>query len=327
MPLSNEQFNRVLEIFQERRRSAQKLRDERVKEAYGRLPGLKDCEEKRLSLQMEKARALLAGDREGAAALEQAALRQSVRKRELLEEAGLPGDWLEVPVRCRLCGDTGFVNGEKCRCFRQAEVELFSRDSAMQAALQKENFGTFSYRWFDDTRPLPELNGKTVRENMRGHVRTAKNFVARFPAEPHSLLMTGPVGTGKTFLCHAIADALLREGVPVLSLSAPEYFDRMAQAAFGSGEGGSFEEVMAGAELLILADLGMETTNTFVRTCLLRTVNDRLIKERPTIISTNLRLSEIAERYMERVASRILGGYKVMVFAGSDIRSLKRSGS
>ena len=75
--------------------------------------------------------------------------------------------------------------------------------------------------------------------------------------------------------------------------------------------------------LLIIDDLGTELTGAFTVSALYALVNDRLLNGKPTIISTNLTVDEIRQRYSPQIASRLEGGYKVLPFVGRDIRVLK----
>ena len=54
--------------------------------------------------------------------------------------------------------------------------------------------------------------------------------------------------------------------------------------------------------------------------CIYNIVNTRQLAGRPTIISTNLTLKELEQKYTERFASRIMGGYDRLVFLGKDVR-------
>ncbi len=45
---------------------------------------------------------------------------------------------------------------------------------------------------------------------------------------------------------------------------------------------------------------------------------------RPTIISTNLSLKELEQRYSQRFASRVTGYYGKLEFLGKDVRVQKR---
>jgi DNA replication protein DnaC len=52
-------------------------------------------------------------------------------------------------------------------------------------------------------------------------------------------------------------------------------------------------------------------------------INTRLLSKKPTIINTNLTMKEIADRYGERIASRLIGGYNANKFIGKDVRQQK----
>ena len=44
------------------------------------------------------------------------------------------------------------------------------------------------------------------------------------------------------------------------------------------------------------------------------------------VISTNLNIDEIAQRYSPQIASRLQGHFKVLPFVGEDIRVMKNRG-
>jgi len=82
------------------------------------------------------------------------------------------------------------------------------------------------------------------------------------------------------------------------------------------------------AELLLIDDLGTEPLlNNVTVTQLFNLLNERQMAGRHTVISTNLAMSELQERYTERISSRFLDatGCRRLVFIGADIRrNLKR---
>ncbi len=82
---------------------------------------------------------------------------------------------------------------------------------------------------------------------------------------------------------------------------------------------GPFRKVME-SSLLIIDDLGTELINSFVISAVYRVVNERLLSERRTVISTNLFPSDLAESYNERVLSRIAGNYQFIRMTGPDLR-------
>lgn len=77
-------------------------------------------------------------------------------------------------------------------------------------------------------------------------------------------------------------------------------------------------------DLLIIDDLGTELTNSFIASQLFLCLNERLLKKRSTIISTNLSLESIVEIYSERIFSRITSNYTMLRLTGDDIRIKKK---
>lgn len=327
MPLTNEQFSRVMRVYEQRRAAARALQEQRKAEVREKLPRYAGLEQERLALSLERAKASLNGRTAEAGEMEEQLRVLSFMKETVLTQGGYPRDYLEPVYRCRKCSDSGFTDGEPCSCFRATAMNVLNHDSGLWEKVQQENFGNFDLERFSDE-PLEELQGRSPRENMARHLETARNYTEHFGENSESLLLMGPVGTGKTYLCNAIAGELLAAGYAILYMTATEYFDHIAALSFGESENrGSFEEAMAAADLLILDDLGMELGGRFTQSTLFRTVNERLLKGQPTIISTNFSLNEIREKYTERVASRLMGSYRILLFAGEDLRLSGRAGA
>jgi len=77
-------------------------------------------------------------------------------------------------------------------------------------------------------------------------------------------------------------------------------------------------------DLLIIDDLGTELTNTFVASQLFACLNERHLRKKATIISTNLSLEELRDRYSDRIFSRITSNFEVCKLTGPDIRMYKK---
>jgi DNA replication protein DnaC len=73
-------------------------------------------------------------------------------------------------------------------------------------------------------------------------------------------------------------------------------------------------------DLLIIDDLGTEMANSFTASSLFNCLNERLIRQKSTIISSNLSVDELKQNYTERIFSRAVGNYTVMKIFGDDIR-------
>ena len=79
-------------------------------------------------------------------------------------------------------------------------------------------------------------------------------------------------------------------------------------------------------DLLIIDDLGTELPGQFVTAALYTLVNDRLLAGKPMVISTNLNIEEIGQRYSPQIRSRLQGSFQLLPFVGQDIRVLKNRG-
>ena len=79
-------------------------------------------------------------------------------------------------------------------------------------------------------------------------------------------------------------------------------------------------------DLLIIDDLGTELPGQFVTAALYTLVNDRLLAGKAMVISTNLNIREIRERYSPQIGSRLNGNFEQIAFVGQDIRVLKNRG-
>ncbi len=77
-----------------------------------------------------------------------------------------PEDYLELPYKCPVCQDTGYVGSQKCTCFKKAEIELLYTQSNLNEILEKENFDHFSFDYYSDTMKN-EATGLTERETAR----------------------------------------------------------------------------------------------------------------------------------------------------------------
>ena len=77
-------------------------------------------------------------------------------------------------------------------------------------------------------------------------------------------------------------------------------------------------------DLLILDDMGTEYLSKFTSSELYNILNSRLLRQKPTIISTNLTLDEMQQMYGTRIVSRIIGMLDRVEFIGTDIRQVRR---
>lgn len=322
MALTNSEYDTIMRRYEERQLQNQRIVQQRKDEAYQRSPRLKELEDSIASLAIEKARLLLEGDEHALAQLHEELIALTDEKDDLLSQLGYAKDYFTPPYQCPDCQDTGYVGNEKCHCFQQAILDLTYRQSNLYEAMQEENFDTFSYEYY----PQDVMDGEMSSYDRARHaVETCKRFIETFDNQFQNLLLYGDTGVGKSFLSHCVARELLRAEHSVVYFSTFELFQVLEQAAFHREERPSESyQTLFGCDLLIIDDLGTELANSFTTSQLFVCLNERILRRKPTIISTNLTLSQLAEQYSERIFSRLTSHYTMVKMFGPDIRVQKK---
>ena len=244
------------------------------------------------------------------------------QRMQLLTGMGYPADYLEEKPACPLCGDTGYHDGQVCRCLREYYKRAQLSELSRMLDLGNQSFETFSFDWYSDERGERK---RSPRENMERVFDICQDYARHFSLAADNLLLTGQSGLGKTFLSACIARVVSETGHSVVYDTAAHIFERFEAQKFSRDEtGGADEDVsrLLRCDLLIIDDLGTEMTTQFVCSALYHVVNTRLMESRPTIISTNLPPEELSVRYSPQIAARRLGTYRLIQFVGQDIRRL-----
>lgn len=325
MALSNSQYDQLMRIYEKRRLDNEYTLRRHYEEAYSRIPKLKELDDAISSLSVEKARRLLAGDESALSSLKDDISRLSAEKRRLLKAFRLPEDYLEPGYTCPDCRDTGYIGTEKCHCFQRAIIDLLYTQSNLRGILQTENFDTFSLDYYSENHIDP-LTGRSSRESVLTALESCRKFTDSFSSEFSNILLYGDTGVGKTFLSHCIAKELIERSYSVIYFSASQLFELFAKNTFGrrdAQESGGCEHIY-NCDLLIIDDLGSELSNSFTTSQLFTCLNERILRQRSTVISTNLALEDLKAIYSERIFSRISSCYMMLRLTGDDIRIQKK---
>ncbi len=322
-------MHRAMQRFEEDRQAREARFQQRRETVFRRQPRLREVEaELRSTMSRIIADALRRGTdpRPAVERLRDENLGLQAEKRALLAGMGLPEDCLEEQPLCPLCGDTGYRNGQVCRCLRKYYAEEQTRELSRMLDLGNQSFDTFSLDWYSDR--VTDGQRRSARSHMEERVyNSCAEFAHGFGRRPQNLLLFGAPGLGKTHLSAAIAREVSSKGFSVVYDTAAHVFGRFETQKFGREEGDEVSSDVGrvlNADLLILDDLGTEMTTAFVQSALYQIVNTRLMEKRSTIISTNLSPEKLAQRYTPQIASRIEGEYQLLPFVGEDIRKLKK---
>lgn len=322
MALTNSQYQSIIEDYDRIRDNNRYLLETRREEIYRALPEYHELEDSVSSLSVSAARSMLEGDGNAGTRLRKSLSDVRCRQRKLLTAAGFPEDYLDPVYRCPLCQDTGYiVSGDgrksKCSCFRQREISVLYSQSHIQEAVARENFSTLSTEYYQ---------GEDLR-HFESAVDLCQKFVKNFNKDYRNILFYGTVGTGKSFLSGCIAKELMDMGCSVIYFSASGLFDLLARYSFDHRERTALQDLcedIYGCDLLIIDDLGTEITNAFTASQLFSCLNERSLRKKPVIISTNLSLEEIRDRYSDRIFSRVTSSFALCKLTGPDIRIYRK---
>lgn len=332
MPLNGAILARARESLAQRHEENLEEQSRRTGRVYARSPRVAQIDAD-LRRQMARLAALTFSRETDAAAkiaaLSDANLALQAERADILRQMGLPSDYLDEVYSCRRCRDTGYVGAEMCECLRREYNAELTRELSGLLRDDGESFDKFNLNYYSDA---PGADGRSPREIMEFVYNTCRLYALNFSRTSPSLIFRGGPGLGKTFLSACIAREVATRGFSVAYESAPtalgqfelQRFSR--DAAEAEAAAGKVREYLS-CDLMLLDDLGTEMKTSFSVSALYQLINERLTAGRQTIISTNLYEAEIEERYGGQIASRLAGEYDQLVFAGSDIRRLKKERS
>ncbi len=250
---------------------------------------------------------------------------------ELLKSLNLPGDYLDIKYTCPKCEDTGICEeydsvkgvsyGSKyCDCYMALLKQYAIDDMLRTTPMELSSFEDFNLNYYSKK----EVNGECPYNAMKGIYLSCQEYVKDFDTYSNSLYFYGRTGLGKTHLSLAIADAVIKKGYSVIYGSVITFLNKMEKEKFGRGDANiDTESLLIDVDLLILDDLGAEFSTSFTFSALYNIINSRIARGVPTIISSNLNIEELKQRYPESIASRIIGNYQTICFIGDDIRQKK----
>lgn len=324
MSLSNVQFNSIIREYEQVQLKNQHLMRERLDILLKLDPKIQTLTQSITQDSIQRAKRLIAGDKNALIGLS-ASLNSLVKEKEaLLLEHGYPVNYLDPIYCCEDCKDTGFINGKKCHCFKQAEYALVFSQSHLIEDLDQFRFQDFSLDYYSTDHIDPATNA-SAHELAANAFQACKKFADEFRnSNEDNLFLYGTVGVGKTFLSNCIANQVLNSGHSVIYVTSFTLFDIFQKSVFDKIPTAQKEyQNLYSCDLLIIDDLGTELGNTFTTSQFFMCINERLLRKRSTIISTNLSLGQLQDQYSERSFSRISNYFQLLKLIGKDIRLLK----
>ena len=118
MSLSNFEYQKIMQMYEDRRLSNYHLHEQRKKEIYQKIPKIRDLDRQIAANSVALGKRLIAGDDPSLASkCKEENHRIAQEKKHLLTEHGYPSDYLEPIYHCTQCKDTGYIGQKKMPVF------------------------------------------------------------------------------------------------------------------------------------------------------------------------------------------------------------------
>lgn len=327
MGYSKDIYQKAQQILDESRTHAEREADLRRTRLYEQYPQLREIENRLAKTGISAARAAISGGDQAVRLIEQ--LKESNlglqrQRAELLSDAGLPPDYLEVHYACKQCQDTGLIGQRQCGCLSALLKKLAYQKLSDTSSAEECRFQNFHLDYYSE-QPSGPYN-VVPRRAMEKVFSFCTAYARTFSDRSESLLLCGGTGLGKTHLSLAIAFEVIQSGFGVVYTTSQRLLDKLQSQQFSRGyqDDTDYQALALSCDLLIIDDLGAEFSTSFTVAALYNIINTRIIERRPTIISTNFDEQVLRDRYGDRILSRLLCAYRPLQFYGEDIRMLKR---
>jgi len=209
---------------------------------------------------------------------------------------------------CPYCKGAGFVYKERprddpdfgkavpCQCTSQA-----LKKGRRQLLERYSNLGPLVRLTFDNLVPQGRSPHTRNQERFRSAVEAARAFAQ---SSEGWLVLLGPSGCGKTHLAAAIANYRLAQGQPVLFVVVPDLLDHL-RSCYDPQSTVSYDELfeqVRQAPLVVLDDLGVQTSTPWAREKLDQLISHRFNCRLPTIFTCAVGLEELEERLRSRLS-------------------------
>lgn len=239
----------------------------------------------------------------------------SLQMDKILNRINIKKDDLLPKYSCKKCQDTGMINDNFCECFyNRLNTEIINN---LGIKVDKSHtFENADFKLFDKPEEI-----KNVYKKLQSWCENLEN------SKYKNLLLSGPTGVGKTYLVESICNNLISKNFVINYYTAFALNDLFLKyrSSFSENRAGILDGVLQ-CDVLIIDDLGSEPNMKNNEEYFYSVFNERLANNKNTIITTNLGLEQLFNRYGERTFSRLCNKSNSVLIKidNSDLR-LKRN--
>lgn len=236
--------------------------------------------------------------------------------------------------------EDGLVHCGVCRQPKQFRVTLFGAETIKpiicdcrvkeiaeeEADRKRQRIEFLRKDGFDDPAMQKSVFANDVHEDSEMSV-ISRNYVRDFDEYYHrgkGLLMSGGIGTGKTFYASCIANALIDQLHPCLVTSVGRYIRGIEGGEFG----GMNEKIdyLNRFDLVVFDDLGVERNTPYMNELVYAIIDGRIRSGKPMIVTTNIEVKTMSSSVsveQSRIYDRVISACIPLIFSGESIRKIK----
>lgn len=237
------------------------------------------------------------------------------RKEEILSKMGLSLSDLEPNYSCPNCNDTGLMANGYCSCVKAEISKKLLEQCGYTKALP--SFLDSDYSIFD-------AETKAETQSFYEKMQLWCNKESKLK----NILISGGTGIGKTFLLECITNELINNDKYVVLTTAFSLNQNLLKyhTTFNENKNQYLDPYLE-CDVLIIDDLGTEPIyNKVTLEYLFLILNQRNIENKAIVISTNLDIEQLMQRYGERILSRLINKQTSIAFKldNSDLRMKRK---
>jgi len=191
--------------------------------------------------------------------------------------------------------------GKAFVCVCQRERVAARRHERLLRLSNLEAYAHMRFNNFVTDRPgLTDAQRESLRMALSLSIQFVEDIDGRW------LVLQGGFGTGKTHLAASIGNFLVENGYDVMFLTVPDLLDHL-RTTFSPNSEVRYDELfdmVRNVRVLILDDMGTEAPTQWAGEKLFQLINERYIRELPTVVTTNTPTEELDPRVASRLQDR-----------------------
>ena len=306
---NNKFLNVVKNKIRERKKIAEDLADKNLNTALSS-PEFKELYKKERELTSVLAKKMAFGEKVDMSELNDIKEKQ----KSALAKLSLNLEDLKPKYSCSICNDTGIYENNFCECVKAEMSKNLLEKTGYKKDLQsfeKSNFDLFDKETKDDTIMFYDKMKQWCNKDSK-----IKN-----------ILICGATGIGKTYLLECMTNELISNNKYAIMTTAFNLNQNFLKYHTTFNESKiEYLEPYLDCDVLLIDDLGTEPLlNNVTLDYLYLVINQRNIENKAIVISTNLDIEELMQRYGERIISRVINKQTSIAYKmkNSDLRLKK----